>query len=580
MKKKIITSCLLVLSISLNAQWPNVGAGPSIYKSPLAGSVGIGLLNPIYKLDITTSNTSVDDGININNGSSNTQPSIYLRNTFGATSKNFSLRSEHGGSGTGSFIIKNETDGIELLRFFSNGKACFGASAAPAKLQVYTSTELFGIRSEAVNQTFPIGIAGYVSANGTVGSFARGIFGDARGGETNNGGYFTSIGGNDSKGVYASAIGANQLNYGGYFEATNTTPNGYSIGSYGIANSNNSCIGVLGTNTGGGIGIHYGGVFSSNEATNNQNIGSFNSASNGTDFNIGVVGLAAGPSNAPIAPFTFHSIYPQTNIGVYGTSSLPTGYTTPSNNWAGWFDNDVMINGTGYNTSFGIFTSDRKFKREIKTIENASDIIGRLNPSTYFMKTDNEFGLNFNSNKQFGFISQEVEEVLPDLVVNVHKPEYKDHNGELITKEVDYKGLNYMGFIALLTKGMQEQQQQIVELKTLVNTLVGHTDTDTKTSNIKNTSVELSDKNAVVLNQNVPNPFAESTVISYTIPNDFTKAQILFTTNEGKIIRVIDITEKGSGNLNVFANDLTNGIYTYTLVIDGKTIDSKKMIKE
>ncbi len=37
--------------------------------------------------------------------------------------------------------------------------------------------------------------------------------------------------------------------------------------------------------------------------------------------------------------------------------------------------------------------------------------------------------------------------------------------------------------------------------------------------------------------------------------------------------------QKGKGSLNVFANDLTNGVYTYTLVVDGKVIDTKKMIK-
>ncbi|TAE77272.1 MAG: secretion protein Por, partial [Bacteroidetes bacterium] len=57
-------------------------------------------------------------------------------------------------------------------------------------------------------------------------------------------------------------------------------------------------------------------------------------------------------------------------------------------------------------------------------------------------------------------------------------------------------------------------------------------------------------------------------------------AQIIFTTTDGKIIKTHDITEKGKGVLNVFADDLSSGVYTYTLVVDGKTIDSKKMMKE
>ncbi len=83
-----------------------------------------------------------------------------------------------------------------------------------------------------------------------------------------------------------------------------------------------------------------------------------------------------------------------------------------------------------------------------------------------------------------------------------------------------------------------------------------------------------------MLNQNVPNPFAEQTVITYNIPEKYNFAQILFKTIEGKIIRTVDIDKKGQGRLNVFANDLSNGLYLYTLIVDGKIIDSKKMVKE
>jgi hypothetical protein len=93
-------------------------------------------------------------------------------------------------------------------------------------------------------------------------------------------------------------------------------------------------------------------------------------------------------------------------------------------------------------------------------------------------------------------------------------------------------------------------------------------------------AVTLSDKNVVVLNQNVPNPFAESTEISYLIPNDFTRAQIVFFNDKGLVIKSIDIKQKGAGALTVFANDLSDGIYAYNLIIDGVTVESKKMIKE
>ncbi|MBS1647671.1 MAG: hypothetical protein JST67_10055 [Bacteroidetes bacterium] len=47
----------------------------------------------------------------------------------------------------------------------------------------------------------------------------------------------------------------------------------------------------------------------------------------------------------------------------------------------------------------------------------------------------------------------------------------------------------------------------------------------------------------------------------------------------GRQIKTVDVT-KGKGQLNVYANDLTSGAYSYTLIVDGKIIDTKKMIKQ
>lgn len=92
--------------------------------------------------------------------------------------------------------------------------------------------------------------------------------------------------------------------------------------------------------------------------------------------------------------------------------------------------------------------------------------------------------------------------------------------------------------------------------------------------------VHLSEKSAIILNQNVPNPFAERSVITYSIPETIEKAQILFYDAFGKLINVVDINERGEGQLNVFASDLSTGIYTYSLVADGKVVATKRMMKQ
>lgn len=255
-----------------------------------------------------------------------------------------------------------------------------------------------------------------------------------------------------------------------------------------------------------------------------------------------------------------------TNTGF--TYTWPGGLTGPT---APPGSGTVKLNVNGVSKAVAYFaTSDQKFKREIKSIGNASEILSKLEGKTYFWKTEEYKGRGFSTLRQYGFIAQELEKVVPEAVAT-------DENGD--------KSVNYDMIIPILVQNAKEQateirslQKQLDELKETVKFLAGNTASGKKGSAAS--SVNLSDKNAIILNQNVPNPFAESTVVTYTIGQDFVKAQLIFTTTDGKVIKAVDIKEKGSGTLNVFANDLSSGLYSYSLIVDGKVIDTKKMIKE
>jgi hypothetical protein len=236
-----------------------------------------------------------------------------------------------------------------------------------------------------------------------------------------------------------------------------------------------------------------------------------------------------------------------------------------------------------------VVVSDQNVKKNVKPIENALTVLSKLKPKSYDLYSDNCKQLLFNDTKtQFGLIAQEVEEVLPEIVYDVNVPAVLGDKGTVVHEDKTLRGVSYQQLISYLIKGVQEQQsqiekqdsaitaqqQQIDELKAMVKSLAGVSNT---TSNSQ--SIEVSDKNVIVLNQNVPNPFAESTVITFNIPTDFSKAQIIFTTTDGTVIKSVDVTQKGSGKLNIFANDLTNGLYSYSLIVDGKIVDTKKMVK-
>jgi len=103
------------------------------------------------------------------------------------------------------------------------------------------------------------------------------------------------------------------------------------------------------------------------------------------------------------------------------------------------------------------------------------------------------------------------------------------------------------------------------------------------------TEVRLSNTNTSVLNQNSPNPFGHETTISYKLPDKMKEARLMFYDARGKLMKVLDITRTavgdedaectGLGRVTVFGDDLRDGNYTYVLVVDGRVVGSKTMMK-
>jgi hypothetical protein len=120
------------------------------------------------------------------------------------------------------------------------------------------------------------------------------------------------------------------------------------------------------------------------------------------------------------------------------------------------------------NGQLGTASSSRRFKKEIKPMEKASEAILALKPVTFHYKSDT------TSTPQFGLIAEEVAEVNPDLVV-------RDENGEIYS--VRYDAVNAMLLNEFLkehrrvqkqTQKIQEQETTIAELKKQVQTVVAH----------------------------------------------------------------------------------------------------------
>jgi hypothetical protein len=100
-------------------------------------------------------------------------------------------------------------------------------------------------------------------------------------------------------------------------------------------------------------------------------------------------------------------------------------------------------------------SSDIRFKENIIAIETPLDKISKIGGYTYDWKQENHIEHGYEGN-DVGVIAQEIEAVLPQLVQ---------------TRENGYKAVKYDKLVALLIEGIKEQQKQINDLTSKVNSL-------------------------------------------------------------------------------------------------------------
>ena len=98
--------------------------------------------------------------------------------------------------------------------------------------------------------------------------------------------------------------------------------------------------------------------------------------------------------------------------------------------------------------------SDIRLKENIKPLETALDKVLKLQGVTYDWKEGTDARSMTNIKEDIGFIAQQVQEVVPELV-------RQNDNGFLSLRD--------KGITALLVEAIKEQQSQIEELKTIVN---------------------------------------------------------------------------------------------------------------
>jgi len=116
----------------------------------------------------------------------------------------------------------------------------------------------------------------------------------------------------------------------------------------------------------------------------------------------------------------------------------------------------LHVNGTAYATGAAGALSDIRHKKNIQSFgNNTLEIVGKLRPVSYEWKNPLDNGMQ---GVQFGFIAQEVEEILPSVVLT-------EDNDERT------KALKYSEFIPVLVKAIQELKTENETLKARIEKL-------------------------------------------------------------------------------------------------------------
>jgi len=235
-------------------------------------------------------------------------------------------------------------------------------------------------------------------------------------------------------------------------------------------------------------------------------------------------------------------------------------------------NNTFYVTGKGNIYSRGVYVgSDISFKEDINTINSALDKVLKLRGVTFKMKkpvlNNPNDTLTVISNKenptQIGVIAQEVEKIVPEVV---------------ITQSDGKKYVAYQNLVGLLIEAIKEQQNQINYLKDDLNKCCDLNNSN-KSRNVNNND---NSENNLNLNsklyQNLPNPFNTTSSIKYIVDNNAKSAKLLIFNMQGTLIKSYNNLNLGNGEIIISSNELNPGMYMYSLIVDNNEIDTKRMI--
>lgn len=390
---------------------------------------------------------------------------------------------------------------------------------------------------------------------------------------------------NSAFGVYAlnyNTSGANNNAFGQGALYTNTA------GAYNCAFGAGALeFSSAASGTGGNCAFGYSASYSLTTGTGNTSLGYQAGNVVTTGSNNTLLGNGANV-NAAGATLSNQTSIGASAVNTHGVNTMLLGNAAVTGIWYG-------------NAATTLTASDGRFKTNVTENVKGLAFINKLRPVTY----------NFDAKKFDDFLIQS----MPDSAKAAHKagmdfaPSMAMVHSGFIAQEVaqaaqttgftssivsvpanssvENYGLAYAEFVVPLVKAVQELSHIVDSLRgvtsagnrTIQNPANGGANPANATSISTINNIELASNSAIIY-QNAPNPFGDGTMVKYFIPENATNAQIVFYDQFGSQLNTFAIAQTGAGQLNIASINLAPGTYSYSLMINGKVVDTKKMMKQ
>lgn len=243
---------------------------------------------------------------------------------------------------------------------------------------------------------------------------------------------------------------------------------------------------------------------------------------------------------------------------LYITNSGNVGIGTTAPAYKLDVDGSIRCNGSYY-------SSDRRYKTNIQTLGGAMGKIMAMRGTSYDFNAEH-LAKGFPVGKQVGFIAQDMQNVMPELVK-------ADDDGML--------AVNYVGVIPVLVEALKEQHEVIAEKETRIAALEAqNTELQSRLARIEAALGIAADRQTDVKTEPVsakasPNP--TSGLVNIDLQNTATAKSVVVNIVDATGRQVAARNAAGASSLQFDLSQLPAGVYVAQIVADGKMVSSNKV---